>query len=144
MLAKKIKLLLYTFEVRNKMNKVEANTTITNVKTAVVGGMAATLSHAIFLPPEAKAAVRNTMFGSDHFLETIRKATEENIKNTNKRFDMNLVIQNARKMYPEMEKTSKLVGTSLRKTFVAVTDGLFLVKSCKALYENIKANKTGK
>lgn len=120
------------------MNNVKQNKTVYNFKMATIGGAAATLSHALFLPIEAKAAVKSTILGQDHYMKTFQKMTEENIKNTGKKLNMDLALQNAKRIYPELVKTSKLVSKALSTTFLSVTAALFLAKSSLSIYQNFK------
>ena len=120
------------------MNSIETNDLKTNFSLSLALGSAATLSKFIFLPIEAKAAIRNTMFGKDHFVKKLKKCTEQNIKNTGKKLDMKRVLKNAERMYPELQHTSKLAAKSLMKTFALVSSGVFLAKTLMASVEKQK------
>lgn len=120
------------------MNSIETNNLKTNFSLSLALGSAATLSKFIFLPIEAKAAIRNTIFGKDHFVKTLKKCTEENIKSTGKKLDMERVLKNAERMYPELQNTSKLASKSLMKTFALVSSGVFLARTLMTFVEKQK------
>ena len=120
------------------MNSIESNNLKTNFSLSLALGSAATLSKFIFLPPEAKAAIKNTMFGKDYFVKNLKNCTEENIKNTGKKLDMDFVLKNVEKIYPDLQKTSKLALKSLVKTFAVASSGIFLAKTLMSFVEKQK------
>ena len=120
------------------MDRIDSNSAKTTFSSALALGAAATLSHFIFLPVEAKAAIKNTMYGKDHFVKILKKCTEENIKNTGKKLDVNRVLKNSERLYPELQKTAKLAAKSLIKTFTLVSSGVFLAKTLMSFVEKEK------
>lgn len=108
-------------QVNNKKSNV--------ISTAAKCGIIAAGIERAFLPAEAKAAIRNTMFGEDVYLKKVGKAAEKTIKNLSNNsntiklpqaIDVNQVKENAKNLYPKMKEITKAANKQFVKTAVII------------------------
>ena len=112
-----------------------------NVATSIKAGAIATGIQALLLPAEAKAVVRNTIFGQDAFLKNTAKCAKETMNNLGKEIDIKQVVENAKAMYPEMKQAACQIGKGLLGTFGAVALGVLTGKIITDKILNAKTNK---
>lgn len=112
-----------------------------NFGLAIAGGATASIVQTALLSPEAKASIKNTMFGQDHFLKKTIKCAKETYANAGKKFDIDIALKNAKSMYPVFEYTAKNAIKKVANTFAATAGAILLVKATQSAVERIKTLK---
>lgn len=91
------------------------------ISSSILGGLAAASVERAFLPTEVKAAIKNTRFGEDAFLKNTVKCAEKTIKNVGKsKINIEQVVENAKKLYPDFVETTKTANKQFAKTFIGI------------------------
>lgn len=112
-----------------------------NIGLAIAGGATATAVHAALLPSEAKLAIKNTMFGQDHFINKTIRCAKTSFKNTGKSFNLENGIRNAESKYSVFEYMAKITRKQLLNTFAATAGVILAVKATQSAIERITALK---
>lgn len=99
------------------------------ISSSILGGLAAAGIERAFLPSEVKAAIKNTRFGEDVFLQKTAKCAEKTIKNLETaKINVQQVIENAKNMYPDFVKTAKSANKQFAKTFIGIAGTIACAK----------------
>lgn len=104
--------------------------------TAVLGGaIAASIENSRF-PNTVKAAVKNSKLTQDQFIAKAEECAIKTMEQTGKKFDLEVIKQNAAELYPGMkklgDKASKTIKIQLGKAFIctaAVCAGVGLLSN---------------
>lgn len=109
--------------------------------TAVLYGAIATGAERLALPATAKAALKNSRLTQDNFVMEAQKCAVEAMHNTGKKFDLEMIKENATKLYPEMKELGAKTKKSLGKTFVGVAAAIAGAKLLSTVILNKRAEK---
>lgn len=130
---------------------------------AIAGGVIAQSCHELMMPADFKFALRNTRMSQDKFVSNFRNLAEQTLKNIeagreaqkaarmangipyinfdNAKIDVEKVVERAKEVYPELQKTAKIAKKSLNRTLIATTALIAGIKIASMIFFNKKYNK---
>lgn len=127
------------------MESVNNKPSLTNIAaTAVLGGAVAAGAEKLALPATAKAALKNSRLSQDKFIVKAQKCAIDTMHNTGKKFDLEMIKENAAKIYPEMKELGVKTRKSLGKTFVGMAAAIAGAKLLSTVILNKRAEKAQK
>lgn len=129
-----------TQAINNETAAVKNNPVI----TSVLCGTLAAGAEKLLLPAEAKAALKNTRAGQDAFLKKAEKCAVKTMKNTGKTFDLNVIKENAKNMYPQMQETASIARKKIGKTFIGAAGIVLAAKVAAGMIMKHKQNQIEK
>ncbi len=120
---------------------IKENKPIKTIGTALVAGAMATSIHAATLSKETKMAIKNSMFGQDHYVRRTKQCINESILLSGKKINVKHVVGSAKSKYPVVEYVAQNALRKLAKTFCAVAGSVVLLNVGKSIVDKIKAEK---
>lgn len=127
------------------MESVNNKPSLTNIAaTAVLGGAVATGAERLALNPTVKAALKNSRLSQDKFIAKAEKCAIKTMENTGKTFNMEMIKENAAKMYPEIKELGAKTRKSLGKTFIGMAAAIAGAKLLSSVILNKRAEKAQK
>ena len=93
-------------EVRPTTNQSKTNRVADIAVKSLFAGAIASETQKLMMPIETRAALKNARLGVDKFVLASTKAATKTAKNLGKTFDLGVVAEKAKTMYPDIVKTA--------------------------------------